>query len=279
VNLFDPHIHMYARVTDDYERMALAGIRATIEPAFWLGQPRRHAGSFLDYFAHLTGYEVTRAGNFGIELFASLAMNPREANDRGLAREVIAGLRQCLDHPRVVAVGEVGFDDITDAEEEALRAQLELATARALPVIVHTPHRHKRQGVERLIAILRELDYAMDRVVIDHNTEETTGLSLDAGCWAGHTVYPVTKLSPERAVNLLDEFGTERMLVNSSADWGVSDVLSVPKVAREMRRRGYAEADVQRVLWDNPVTLFSRSGRLGPLLAAVGAVAASAATA
>ena len=277
MNLFDPHIHMYARVTDDYERMALAGIRATIEPAFWLGQPRRHAGSFLDYFTHLTGYEVARAGNFGIELFASLAMNPREANDRGLAREVIGALGQHLEHPRVVAVGEVGFDDITDAEEEALRAQLDLATARGLPVIVHTPHRNKRAGVERLLAILREMDYAMDRVVVDHNTEETTRLALDAGCWAGHTVYPVTKLSPERAVNLIEEHGTERMLVNSSADWGVSDPLSVPKVAREMRRREFPDADIQRVLWENPVLFFSRSGRLGPLLEAVGAGAATSA--
>ena len=270
MNLFDPHIHMYARVTDDYERMALAGIRATIEPAFWLGQPRTRAGSFLDYFAHLTGYEVARAGNFGIELFAAIAMNPREANDRALADEVIAGMGPFLDHPRTVAVGEVGYDLITPAEDVALTRQLALATEKGLPVIVHTPHRHKVQGVERLLAVLREVKADPARICIDHNTEETTRLALDAGCWAGHTVYPVTKLSPERAVNLLEAHGTDRMMVNSSADWGVSDPLSVPKVAQEMRRRGFAEAEIAKVCWDNPIRFFETSGRLGPLLARVG---------
>jgi len=273
MNMFDPHIHMYARVTDDYERMQLSGIRATIEPAFWLGQPRRYAGSFFDYFAHLLEYEVTRAGNFGIELFAAIAMNPREANDRGLADEVIGGIEESPDHARCVAVGEIGYDDITGAEDSAVRRQLGLTTVKALPVIVHTPHRHKKQGVERLIAVLNEMNYDMDRIVIDHSTEETTRMILDAGAWAGHTVYPVTKLSPERCANIIEECGTDRILVNSSADWGVADPLTVPKTARELRGRGFSDAEVSKVVWANPIELFSRSGRLGPLLDAVNAEA------
>jgi predicted metal-dependent TIM-barrel fold hydrolase len=276
MNIFDPHIHMYARVTDDYERMQLAGIRATIEPAFWLGEPRKHAGSFFDYFSHLLNYEVTRAGNFGIQLFAAIAMNPREANDRELSDEVIGGIEEYLDHPRCVAVGEIGYDDITGAEEQAVRVQLGLATAKNLPVIVHTPHRHKKQGVERLIAALNEMDYEMDRVVIDHSTEETTRMILDSGAWAGHTVYPVTKLSPARCANIIEECGTDRILVNSSADWGVADPLTVPKTARELRDRGFSDADVSKVVWRNPIDLFSRSGRLGPLLEAIEAEAAPA---
>lgn len=277
MNLFDPHIHMYARVTDDYERMALAGIRATIEPAFWLGQPRQYAGSFFDYFAHLLNYEVTRAGQHGIELFAAIAMNPREANNRQLSDEVIAGIEEYLDHPRCVAVGEIGYDDITGAEEQAIRRQLGLATAKGLPVIVHTPHRHKKQGVQKLIDLLTESNYDMERIVIDHSTEETTAMILDCGAWAGHTVYPVTKLSPERFANIVEEFGTERMLVNSSADWGAADPLSVPKCAVELRRRGYPDGDVSKICWENPIDLFSRSGRLAPLLDAVGAEASASA--
>ncbi|MHC5018951.1 MAG: TatD family hydrolase [Planctomycetota bacterium] len=276
MNLFDPHIHMYARVTDDYERMQLSGIRATIEPAFWLGEPRKHAGTFFDYFSHLLNFEASRAAQFGIQLFAAIAMNPREANNRALSDEVIGGIEEFLDHPRCVAVGEIGYDDNTGAEDQAVRRQLGLATAKGLPVIVHTPHRHKKQGVERLIAVLNEMDYDMDRVVIDHSTEETTRMILDSGAWAGHTVYPVTKLSPARFANIVAECGTDRMLVNSSADWGISDPLSVPKVVQELRGRGYSDAEVSTVVWDNPIALFSRSGRLDPLLEAVGAETASA---
>ncbi|HEX2882463.1 MAG TPA: hypothetical protein VHO25_23240, partial [Polyangiaceae bacterium] len=79
---------------------------------------------------------------------------------------------------------------------------------------------------------------------------------------AGHTVYPVTKLSPERATNILKRFGTEKMMLNSSADWGPSDCLNVPKTCGELRRAGFKEEDIQRVVWDNPFTFYAQSGKL-----------------
>ena len=81
MRIFEPHIHMFSRITDDYERMALAGIRAVLEPAFWLGQNRTSVGSFVDYFDTLIGWERFRAQTFGIWHFCTMALNPREAND------------------------------------------------------------------------------------------------------------------------------------------------------------------------------------------------------
>jgi predicted metal-dependent TIM-barrel fold hydrolase len=262
MRICDPHVHMYARVTDDYERMALAGIELVIEPAFWLGEPRRHAGSFLDYFDHLHNFETTRAGQFGIDHYVTFALNPRESNDPKLRKEVLAELPRYLDYPRCVAVGEVGFDKITDAEEESLRAQLQMARERGLPVLIHTPHHQKKLGTERTISVLRDMKYDMDMVLIDHNTEETTDLSQRSGAWSGHTVYPVTKLSPERFANITQQYGTQKMIVNSSADWGVSDCLMVPKVAKELKRRGLVDGDISKVVWSNPVSFYAKSGRL-----------------
>ena len=48
--IIEPHIHMYSRTTDDYEAMYRAGIRACVEPSFWLGADRQYAGTFFDYF-------------------------------------------------------------------------------------------------------------------------------------------------------------------------------------------------------------------------------------
>ncbi|MBI3724998.1 TatD family hydrolase [bacterium] len=262
MDIFDPHIHMISRVTDDYERMALAGTRAVVEPAFWLGEPRTHAGSFFDYFRAISNFERQRAREHGIEHFCCIALNPREANDRPLAKEVIAGIEKFLDHEAVVAVGEVGFDDQTAAEEEAFHAQVELAKKKDLPVMVHTPHRQKLKGTLRSIAVLREHGIDPDRSLIDHNTEETIKAVRDAGMWAGHTVYPVTKLSPERAVNIVLEHGTDRMMINSSADWGKSDALSVSHCVVEMRKRGLDDAKIRKVVWENPVSFYSKSGRL-----------------
>ena len=95
-------------------------------------------------------------------------------------------------------------------------------------------------------------------VDLDHNTEETIELTLAAGCWAGMTVYP-TKLSPERAVDMIARCGTERMLVNSSADWETSDPLSVCRVAQLMRSRGMPVADIRKMVWDNPRNFCSHS--------------------
>lgn len=262
MRIFEPHVHMYARVTDDYERMALAGIEATVEPAFWLGQPRVHAGSFFDYFSHLLEYEATRAAQYGIRLFAAIAMNPREANNVPLAEEVMAGMDRFLDHPRCVAVGEVGFDKNTPEEEKALRRQVEMALKRRLPILVHAPHQDKKKGIERTLKVLLEMKVDPSWAVIDHSTEETTGLIRDAGFWAGHSVYPVTKLTPERAVNILQRHGLERMMVHSAADWGPSDALSVPRTVLEMRRRGFTAAQIEQLVWTNPHTFFGQSGRM-----------------
>ncbi|GIW71084.1 MAG: TatD family hydrolase [Planctomycetota bacterium] len=260
LRIFDPHVHMYARTTDDYEIMALAGIERIVEPAFWLGQPRKRPGTFFDYFEHLLEFETERAAQYGIDHWVTIAMNPREANDEELCRAVLAELPRYLDHPRCVAVGEIGFDRITEAEERALRAQLEMARERGLPVLIHTPHHRKKEGTERTLAVLRDMDYDMDMVLMDHNTEETIGLSQRAGCWCGHTVYPITKLSPERATAILQQYGTRRMLINSAADWGPSDPLSVPKTVREMRRRGFTDEQIAEVVWDNPHRFFARGG-------------------
>lgn len=265
MRIFDPHVHMYSRITDDYEKMALAGVEVIVEPSFWLGNPRKHLGTFVDYFDHILEFETQRAAQFGIRHYATLSMNPKEANDRGLTREVLALLDSYLDRPGVVAVGEIGFDLQTEAEEEAIRAQLEMARKKNLPVVIHLPHQHKLKGTLRNIEICKDVGSDPRMILLDHNTEETIPYSRDYGGWCGHTVYPVTKLSPERAANIIAQYGVERMLVNSAADWGPSDPLSVPKTIVELKRRDYPEDRIQQLVWNNPLEFFRQSGRMADL--------------
>src|ERR1700755_370874 len=118
MQIFDPHVHMTSRTTDDYAAMAAAGIRAVVEPSFWLGQPRTHVGTFEDYFLSLIGWERFRASQFCVHHFCPLAMNPKEANDPKLVDDVIDLLPRYLPKDGVVAVGEVGYDDMTAAEDK-----------------------------------------------------------------------------------------------------------------------------------------------------------------
>ncbi|MFT3859660.1 MAG: TatD family hydrolase [Aquabacterium sp.] len=262
MKMFDPHIHMTSRTTDDYQAMSAAGVAVVVEPAFWMGQPRTHVGTFEDYFLSLLGWERFRASQFGIRHYCTLGLNPKETNNPDVADGVIALLDTYLAKEGVVAVGEIGFDDETEAEEKYFLMQLELAVKHELPVLVHTPHRDKKAGTLRSLAMIRESGIRDELVLVDHNTEETLPLVLDTGCWAGHSIYPDTKMDEARMVALVKQYGHERIIINSAADWGVSDALKVPKTVEAMRRAGIAEASIRTIVWDNPLAFFAQSGRL-----------------
>jgi predicted metal-dependent TIM-barrel fold hydrolase len=261
MRIFDPHIHMTSRTTDDYERMAAAGVLAVVEPAFWLGQPRTSAGSFADYFDSLVGWEPYRAAQFGIRHHATIALNPKEANDPR-CREALELVPRYLDKDSVVAVGEVGYDAMTPEEDEVFAAQLAMAVEYELPALVHTPHRDKARGVDRTLAVVKESGIGPDLVVVDHLNEVTVGAVHDAGCWMGFSIYPETKMSPDRMVEILREHGLRRILVNSAADWGRSDPLLTLRTGEAMLAAGFTDDDVDQVLWRNPVEFYGRSGRL-----------------
>ena len=261
MRIFDPHIHMTSRTTDDYEAMSAAGVRALVEPAFWLGQPRTSVGSFIDYFDGLLGWERFRAAQFGITHHATIGLNPKEANDPRCAG-VLDVLPRYLVKDGVVAVGETGFDSMTPEEEHAFVRQLELAGEHDLPVLVHTPHRDKAAGTRRTLEIIAAVGVEPGRVVVDHLNETTVDLVDDAGAWTGFSIYPDTKMDEERMVRILDRRGLERVLVNSAADWGRSDPLKTATTGRAMLAAGFSDDDVDAVLWRNPVEFYGQSGRL-----------------
>ncbi len=263
MRIFDPHIHMSSRTTDDYAAMHAAGVRALVEPAFWLGQPRTGVSSFTDYFDALVGWEPFRASQFGIAHHCTIALNPKEANDPRCV-PVLELLPRYLEKDGVVAVGEIGYDSMTAEEDEAFAAQLALAIAHDLPALVHTPHRDKAAGTQRSIAVVRESGIAPDRVVLDHLNELTVAMVKESGCWLGFSIYPDTKMDEDRMVAILREYGTEKVLVNSAADWGKSDPLKTRKTGDAMLAAGFTEDDVDRVLWRNPVEFYGQSGRLSP---------------
>lgn len=261
MRIFDPHIHMTSRTTDDYERMYDAGVRALVEPAFWLGQPRTNVGSFTDYFDALIGWERFRAAQFGIAHHCTIALNPKEANDPRCAG-VLDVLPRYLAKDGVVAVGEIGFDSMTAEEEKAFARQLELAVEFDLPAMVHTPHRDKEGGTRRTLELVEASGLAPHRVVVDHLNEMTVGQVADSGCWMGFSIYPDTKMDEHRMVRILEERGLDRVLVNSAADWGRSDPLKTASTGQAMLAAGFSEDDVDRVLWRNPLEFFGQSGRL-----------------
>ena len=262
LRFFDPHIHMTSRTTDDLESMAAAGIRAIIEPAFWLGQARTQVGTFVDYYSSLVGWERFRASQFGIAHYCAIGLNSKEANNEALAKEVLELVPRFASKEGVVAVGEIGYDEITQAEERAYQWQLDYAVSNDMVVMVHSPHRDKKRGIRRSLDVARECRMPMEKLVIDHNNEETVEDVLEAGAWAAFTIYPHTKMGSERMVEIVKRYGPKQIFVDSSADWGVSDPLGVPKTAKLMLERGLDARTVELVTWKNALDAYAQSGQI-----------------
>lgn len=261
MNYIDSHAHMVSRSTDDYEQMALTGCLAVTEPAFWAGYDRLSADVFADYFHHLTDFEPKRAARFGIQHYAWLCLNPKEGEDRELAREVLKIIPRFLDRPNVLGIGEIGLNRVTRNERDTFVDHVSLAAEHEQMILIHTPHlEDKYKGTKVIVDTLtRDGRIGPERIAIDHTEEHTIEMVLSEGFWAGITLYPVTKCSPARAIDMIEMYGEERIYVASACDWGRSQPLAVPYLVREMRRRGHDEAFIRKIVFENPAQFLGQS--------------------
>lgn len=258
----DPHAHMISRTTDDYERMAAAGVVAVIEPAFWVGQPRTNVGSYLDYLSHIVGFERFRAGQFGIRHYCTVGLNSKEANNQELAEGVMELIPRFALKEGVVAIGEIGYDEQTQLEDKYFRLQLELAKKLELPVMIHTPHRDKKRGTSRSMDVCDEHGLDPRKVIVDHNNEETVRETLDRGYWAAFSIYPSTKMGNERMVEILRQYGARNIIVDSACDWGISEPLGVAKTAKLALQKGISPSDVELACYRNALEAYGQSGQI-----------------
>jgi len=251
---------MVSRTTDDYLAMVTAGCKAVCEPAFWAGYDRGSVAGFRDYYRQLTEYEPARAAKFLLPHFCWICLNPKEAEDLALAKDVLAIIPEFLKKPNVLGVGEIGLNKNTRNEMKVLEDHIEIAAKHDQLILVHTPHLEDKLKGTRLIcdALKAHPKIRPERVIIDHVEEHTIRHVLDRGFWAGITLYPDSKSSPPRAADMLEMTAAERIWINSACDWGVSDPLSVPKAMLEMRRRGHSEEFIDRAVHGNPVTFLSQ---------------------
>lgn len=149
--LIDTHCHLDLRQFDAdreqvIERAMASGVTVFINPAIDLDSCRR---------------VLALADRYGA-VYAALGVHPNDCAD--FDDETLAALRDMAQHPKVVAIGEIGLDYYWekvdhDRQKTALTAQLALASELKLPVILHT--RNARDGDGRCIDdLLREIALA-----------------------------------------------------------------------------------------------------------------------
>ncbi len=252
---------MVSRTTDDYRRMALTGCVAVTEPAFWAGYDRASASVFADYFDRLTDFEPKRAAVVGIDHYTWLCLNPKEGEDRGLAREVLDLIPRFLQRPNVLGIGEIGLNRVTRNELATFVDHVDLAMEHDQLIHIHTPHLEDKWKGTKVIVETLAADDRIDpaRVMVDHAEEHTIEMILEQGFWTGLTLYPTTKVSPGRAVDMIEIHGPDRICVASACDWGDSEPLAIPEFILEMRRRGHPDSLIQRIVYENPVEFLGQS--------------------
>jgi predicted metal-dependent TIM-barrel fold hydrolase len=161
----------------------------------------------------------------------------------------------------VLGIGEIGLNKNSKSEMRVLEWHVDLAARFNQMILVHTPHLEDKLKGTRLIVDVLKSDKRINpqRVIIDHVEEHTIQLVMDAGFWAGMTLYPESKCTPARAVDMVEVYGNECVWMNSACDWGVSVPLAVPYTALEMRKRGHSAEAIDKLIYQNPLKFLSQN--------------------
>ena len=181
----------------------------------------------------------------------------------GLAREVLSIIPEFLKSKTVLGIGEIGLNKNTRNELVILQEHIDLAAEHDQLILVHTPHLEDKFKGTRLILDVLKNDSRIQpgRVIIDHVEEHTVDMVLDAGFWAGITLYPESKATPARAIDMVERAGMRNIWLNCACDWGRSEPLAVPRTALEMRRRGHSVNAIDDLVYGNPMRFLSQNSR------------------
>ncbi|MES2139352.1 MAG: TatD family hydrolase [Bacteroidota bacterium] len=261
MTFFDPYIHMDSLSPMDYQKMTEAGVVAIIEPSFRLEPSMVGLEGTKDSNNGLGRWERFRSSQFGIRHYCTVGLNSKDANNEKLAEHVMSVLPLYLRKEGVVGVGDIGFEDQTKAEEKYFRLQLELAKKNKMPIQIRTPHRNKKIATQRSIDICNEHGIDSFMVIIDHNNEETIKSVIDKGFWASFTINSSAKMGDKKIVELIQQYGSEKMMVNSNHN-GISDAMAVPKTAALMKMNGISDRDIKKVTYQNAIDAFGQSGQI-----------------
>ncbi|MDR0392265.1 MAG: TatD family hydrolase, partial [Planctomycetaceae bacterium] len=199
---------------------------------------------------------------YGIQHFCWIAVNPKEADNLNIAREVIREIPKLLNKPTVLGIGETGLNKSSKNEIEIMEEHIEMSIKYDQLLLIHTPHlADKAIGTQIILDTLHNQRNKInpEKVWIDHVENHTIRAVKDAGYWYGFTLYPITKCSVNRCVDMIERYGIERLLVNSSADWGPSDPMLLQQAICECQKRGHSKNKIIDIFHNNPAKYLSQS--------------------
>lgn len=244
-------MHADSRSGEDFRDMYLAGIDTAITCSFY---PYKIDNELilLNHLNRILELDTRRAAEHGLDLKVALGIHP--ANTQVKPDIIYENLYKWIENDQIVAIGEIGLEDLTDAELDIFKKQLDIADETDSKVIIHTPRKNKAEVLKVILDIVPQ-HLNENQAVIDHINQDTINEVIDKNYMIGLTVQP-QKLTNEDAIAILDEYGFDNFLLNSDMSNKPSDVLSVPKTIRELKRLGYEESQIEKVAHKNAQEFF-----------------------
>lgn len=249
--MIDTHIHADARSGEDLKEMYLAGIDTAITCSYY---PYKipHEIILLNHLNRILELDTKRASEYGLDLKVALGIHPTNSNIN--PNEIFEKLYEWTESSQIIAIGEIGLEDLTESEIDIFKKQLDIAEETDSKVIIHTPRKNKKEVLKVILDILPEhIDES--QAVIDHINHDIIQEAIDTDCMLGLTVQP-QKLDSSDAIAILDEYGFDRFFLNSDISNKASDPLSVPKTVRELTRRNYKQSEIEKVAQLNAQKFF-----------------------
>ena len=250
--MIDTHMHADSRSGEDFREMYLAGINTAITCSFY-PYKIEHEMILLNHLNRILELDTARAREYGLDLKVALGIHPANTN---INPEIIfENLYRWIENSQIVAIGEIGLEDLTENEINIFKKQLDIANETNSKVIIHTPRKNKKEVLKEIMEILpQHLDET--QAVIDHINPNVIGDAINTDCMLGLTVQP-QKMEKEEAISILDEYGFDKFLLDSDISNKPSDPLSVPKTVRELERLGYDKNEISKVSHLNAEKFFN----------------------
>lgn len=249
--MIDTHMHADSRSGEDFKEMYLAGIDTAITCSFY---PYKidNESVLLNHLNRILELDTKRAEEYGLDLKVALGIHP--SNSDVNPDLIFENLYGWIENKQIVAIGEIGLEDLTENELSVFKRQLDIANETSSKVIIHTPRKNKKEVLKEILDILpQHLDEK--QAVIDHINPNVVDDAINTDCMLGLTVQP-QKMDKIEAIGILDEYGFDRFLLNSDISNKPSDPLSVVKTVRELQRLGYGKNEVGKVSHMNAEKFF-----------------------
>lgn len=249
--MIDTHIHADARSGEDFKEMYLAGIDCAITCSYY---PYKIDSEIilLNHLNRILELDTQRALEHGLDLKVALGIHPTNAIEN--PESIYDELYKWTDSKQIVAIGEIGLEDLTETEIAVFEKQLDIADETNSKVIIHTPRKNKNKVLKEILNIVpQHLDEK--QAVIDHINPNVIEDVIDTEYTLGLTVQP-QKMDKTEAISILDEYGFDKFLLNSDISNKPSDPLSVPKTIRELQRLGYDKNEIDKVSHKNAEYFF-----------------------